>query len=139
MQTIDPNDFNINKETPFRVPDGYFRKLPVQTALKAERAERARDVFMSRAIAASFILLLAIGASMLMINHRSDHGHELAGIGNEVLAEELGLTVLNFSSNPNDLTAAAINWEWLINESFLAGSDANEIAEYLYEQDEFEF
>lgn len=139
MQTIDSNEFNINKETPFHVPDGYFRNLPVQTALKAERAERSRDVFMSRAIAASFFILLAVGASMLMINNSSDHSHELTAIENEVLANELELSDLNFSSIPNDLTVAAINWELFINESFIEGSDATEIAEYLFEQDEFEF
>lgn len=139
MQTIDSNEFNINKETPFHVPDGYFRSLPVQTALKAERAERSRDVFMSRAIAASFLILLAVGAFMLMINNSSDHSHELTAIGNEVLANELELSDLNFSSIPNDPTVATINWELLISESFIEGSDATEIAEYLFEQDEFEF
>ncbi len=139
MQTIDSNEFNINKETPFHVPDGYFRSLPVQTALKAERAERSRDVFMSRAIAASFLILLAVGAFMLMINNSPDHSHELTAIGNEVLANELELSDLNFSSIPNDATVATINWELLISESFIEGSDATEIAEYLFEQDEFEF
>jgi hypothetical protein len=139
MLNTDPNSLNINKDNPFQVSDGYFAHLPAQVSRKAERAERWKDLMISRTIAASFMLLLAGATAMLMNSNKTHQVKDLTVAANELFIDQAELYGLGFTSSMLDSTVAAFDWELLFDVNMLADTDAEEIAEYLYEQEEFQF
>lgn len=125
---------------PFDAPTGYFDSLSGRTEKYAAARASARQRFLPKAIAASFLLLLAAGTAMLLVQHRLNDrastmaDQNLAAMADGLLYNTFDLNESSFSSIPS-----VIDWEMLLNEDLIHDAKPHEVAEYIFEQDDLIF
>lgn len=125
---------------PFDAPTGYFDSLSGRTEKNAAARASARQSFLPKAIAASFLLLLAAGTTLMLVQHRlNDHESTIAKQNSAVMADELLYNTFDLNESSIGPLSTAIDWDMLFDESLLNDTRPHEIAEYIFEQDDFNF
>jgi hypothetical protein len=128
------------KIKPFDAPTGYFDSLSGRTEKQAIARASAGQRYLPRAIAASFLLLLAVGTTLLLVQHRlKDRAVIMAEQNSKVMAEELLYNTFDINESSIDPSSTAIDWDMLFDENLLNDAQPHEIAEYIFEQDDLNF
>lgn len=125
---------------PFSTPADYFDSLSGRTEKYAAARASEGQRFLPKAIAASFLLLLAAGTTLLLVQLRlNNHESTIAEQNSAALIDELLYNTFDLNESSIGPLSTAIDWDMLFDESLLNDTKPHEIAEYLFEQDDLNF
>ncbi|HMM12061.1 MAG TPA: hypothetical protein PKE03_08210 [Bacteroidales bacterium] len=139
MPKTDPFTYPANREQPFPVPEGYFEKLPGQAESHALALDKRKSRVLPIVLASSFILMLTASAVLLLLNNIGGHYPVETAELRALIVDEMNLHEVSLPEEAIELSSFTIDWERTIEDNLLKGADADEIAEYLFEIDDFEF
>ncbi|MBK9290362.1 MAG: hypothetical protein IPM52_01815 [Bacteroidetes bacterium] len=139
MQSNDPLNGKVNPLAPFRVEEGYFDGLAETTEHKLHETERRRELYIPRAIAASFLLLLTLGTVLLFWPNSSPPAHKELLVADIQTDTELWMHSEWLQDETNGLQADSVKLEDFLYQQLFAGVELKELMEFYFEQEENEF